>query len=215
MLTAAVLISRSVGVAEFDEDVTASMSTLRHPVLTAIAQIITDLGSYRPVAVVSFSLAVVVGYRTRRLLEPVVLLAAVEVGTSLVELLKVATGRARPPTDGVLGVPVFDYSFPSGHTASGTVLCVLAAVLLALTETQNSTRRLLIVAGLVVGCLIGWSRVYLGYHWFTDVVGGWLLAAAVTSVAMAFVSANQRQIGIFRCVTRSTRLTLSLGSPVW
>jgi undecaprenyl-diphosphatase len=191
MLTV-VLISRSVGVAEFDEDVTASMSTLRHPVLTSIAQIITDLGSYRPVAVVSFVLAVVVGYRTRRLLEPVVLLAAVEVGTSLVELLKVATGRARPPTEGVLGAPVFDYSFPSGHTASGTVLYVLAALLLALTETQNSTRRLLIVAGSVVGCLIGWSRVYLGYHWFTDVVGAWLLAAAVTSIAMAFVSANQR-----------------------
>jgi membrane-associated phospholipid phosphatase len=34
--------------------------------------------------------------------------------------------------------------------------------------------------------------VYLGYHWITDVVGSWILAATVTSIAMAFITANQR-----------------------
>ena len=147
----ALLVPHSAGVAEFDEDVMASMSALRHPVLTTIAQTITDLGSYRPVAVASFLLAVLIGWRARRLLEPVVLLAAVEVATSLVELLKVATARARPPIGGMLGAPVFDHSFPSGHTTSGTVLYVLAAMVAAHTETRNASGRLLMAAGCVLG----------------------------------------------------------------
>ena len=192
LLIAAVLAPRSGGVAQFDENVMASMSALRNPVLTRVAQVITDLGTYRPVTVVSIGLAIVLAYRTRRLLEPVVLLAAVEAASSLVEVLKVATDRARPPVEGMLGPPVFDYSFPSGHTASSTVLCILGALLLALTERWSSARRLLVATvGCLVAVLIGLSRVYLGYHWLTDVVGAWLLAMIVTSIGMVFVTVNQ------------------------
>jgi undecaprenyl-diphosphatase len=193
LLLTAVLAPRSAGVAEFDQDVTASMSALRHPVLTRVAQVITDLGSYRPVTVVSIGLALFLIYRTRRLLESVVLLAAVEAASSLVEVLKVLVGRPRPPMGGMLGLPVFDYSFPSGHTASSTVVCVLGPLLLALTERWSSPRRLLVAAGgCVMAGLIGWSRVYLGYHWLTDVVGAWLLAMILISIGMALVTANQR-----------------------
>jgi membrane-associated phospholipid phosphatase len=193
LLLVAVLVPRSAGVAEFDQDVTAWMSAFRHPALTRVAQVITDLGSYRPVTVVSIGLALVLAYRTRRLLESVVLLAAVEAASSLVEVLKAVVSRPRPPMGGMLGVPVFDYSFPSGHAASSTVVCVLGPLLLALTERWSSPRRLLVVAaGWVTACLIGWSRVYLGYHWFTDVVGAWLLAMVLTGIGMALVTANQR-----------------------
>jgi membrane-associated phospholipid phosphatase len=191
LLLAAVLAPRR-GVTQFDENLMASMSALRNPVLTRIAQVITDLGSYRPVTAVSIGLAIVLAYRTRRLLEPVVLLAAVEAASSLVEVLKVVIHRARPPLEGMLGPPVFDYSFPSGHTASSTVLCILGALLLAVTERWSSARRLLVTTvGCVVAVLIGLSRVYLGYHWLTDVVGAWLLALVVTSIGMVFVTANQ------------------------
>jgi len=117
----------------------------------------------------------------------------VEASSSLVEVLKVGIGRARPPMEGMLGPPVFDYSFPSGHTASSTVLCVLGALMLALAERWSSTRRLLMATGgCLIAALIGWSRVYLGYHWLTDVVGAWLLAMTLTSIGMVFVTANQR-----------------------
>jgi membrane-associated phospholipid phosphatase len=193
LLLTAVLAPRSGGVAQFDEDVMSSMSALRHPFLTRFAQVITDLGSHRPVTVVSIGLAIVLAYRTRRLLEPLVLLAAVEASSSLVEVLKVATDRARPPIEGMLGPPVFDYSFPSGHTASSTVVCVLGALLLALSERWSSAWRLLVAAGgCVMASLIGLSRVYLGYHWLTDVVGAWLLAMITTSIGMVLVTANQR-----------------------
>lgn len=188
----AVLVRRSAGVARFDEYVMAAMYTLRQPGLNAVMQFITDLGSYQPVTVFTFLLALVLGYRTRRLVEPVVLLAAVEASSSLVEVIKDINDRARAPAAGMLGDPVFDFSFPSGHTASGTVLYVLGAVLLAHTQTPHAGRRSLVAAGCLLGLLIGLSRVYLGYHWLTDALGGWLLAAALTGIGMAFVAAHPR-----------------------
>ena len=137
----AVLVPRSAVVADLDDTVMALMSAIRQPALTTVVQFITDLGSYRPVTLFSIMLALVVGYRTRRLLEPLVLLVAVEASSSLVELFKVVTDRARPPMEGMLGAPVFDYSFPSGHTATGTVLYVLGALLLASTQNRSSGRR--------------------------------------------------------------------------
>ena len=188
----AVVVSRSGAVAQFDQNVMASMSALRQPALTTVVQFITDLGSYRPVTVLSIVLALVLAYRTRRLLEPLVLLVAVEACSSLVELIKIATHRARPPLEGMLGAPVFDYSFPSGHTGSSTVLYILGALLLAHTGTPNALRRPVVAAGCVIGVLIGLSRVYLGYHWLTDVVGAWLLALILTGIGMAFVTAYPR-----------------------
>ncbi len=193
LLLTAALMPGSGGVAQFDEGVMAVMSALREPMLTSAAQVLTDLGSQRPVTLVETGLAIVLAYRTRRLLEPLVLLAAVEASSSMVEVIKVVVGRARPPVEGMLGPPVFDPSFPSGHTAGGTALYVLGALLLAVNERWTSARRLLVVAGgCILAFLIGLSRVYLGYHWPTDVVGGWLLALIFTSIGMVFVTVTQR-----------------------
>ena len=59
-------------------------------------------------------------------------------------------------------------------------------------ELRSSLRRPVVAAGCVIAVLIGLSRVYLGYHWLTDVVGAWLLALILTSIGMAFVTAHPR-----------------------
>ena len=210
----AVLVRRSAAVSRFDEYVMAAMYEARRPALNPVMQFITDLGSYQPVTVIGFLLAFVLGYRTRRLVEPVVLLAAIEVSSSLVEVIKDLNDRARAPSAGMLGDPVFDFSFPSGHTASGTVLYVLGAVLLAHTQTPPAGRRWLVAIGCLLGVLIGVSRVYLGYHWLTDALGGWLLAAALTGIGMAFVTAHPRPAPI-PLVGDVVAPPTSLSRPVW
>ena len=191
-LLCAVLVLRPA-VARWDRGASDAMTALRRPGLDAVVQVVTDLGSYLPVTGLMVALALLLGLRSRRLLEPVVLVAAVEASESLVMVVKDLTERARPPVAGMLGAPVADYSFPSGHTASGTVLYLLGALLLAHgSRTDRAGWRVLVAAGAGLGLLIGLSRVYLGFHWLGDVAGGWLLALALCGGAMSIVAAFPR-----------------------
>lgn len=69
-------------------------------------------------------------------------------------------------------------SFPSGHAVFGIVLFGTLAVA-ALSELGLTWKGLGLAAALcLVGVLLGWSRLYLGVHWVTDVVGGWMVGTA-------------------------------------
>lgn len=100
-------------------------------------------------------------------------------------LVKNVVARARPHLpDPVSHAPGF--SFPSGHAMTATTSC--AVLLLALLPLVPRRRRPLpwaLAAVSVVG--VGYTRVALGVHWVSDVVGGWLLGlAVVTATTLAF-----------------------------
>jgi undecaprenyl-diphosphatase len=79
-----------------------------------------------------------------------------------------------------------NYSFPSGHAFVGTVFYgLLAGVLVA-----NRGRRIAIVV--VLALLIGLSRVYLGYHYPSDVFAGWACAVAWLALAGAPIDASRQ-----------------------
>ncbi|MFE1381535.1 phosphatase PAP2 family protein [Streptomyces sp. NPDC058740] len=112
-------------------------------------------------------------------------------GTSLLAAalqqgLKALVGRERPSwTDPVDSAR---YSaFPSGHAMTAMVTCGLLLWVLALHWREGWRGWGTIAGAAVVSVLgVGWTRVYLGVHWPSDVVGGWLLGW--TCVAAAIVS---------------------------
>ncbi|MFI1616858.1 phosphatase PAP2 family protein [Streptomyces lydicus] len=101
-------------------------------------------------------------------------------GTALQQLVKALVGRARPvwpdPVDSAHYA-----AFPSGHAMSALVAGVLLLWLLRLYGARPGwrwTARVLVVLSVVgVGC----TRVFLGVHWPSDVLGGWLLGGAVVA----------------------------------
>lgn len=100
-------------------------------------------------------------------------------------LVKTVVERARPSlADPVALAPGF--SFPSGHAMTATTsFAVLLLVLLPLVPRRARTLCWGVAALSVLG--VGFTRVALGVHWFSDVVGGWLLGlAVVASTAWAF-----------------------------
>ncbi|GGR76456.1 hypothetical protein GCM10010269_14550 [Streptomyces humidus] len=100
-------------------------------------------------------------------------------------LVKTVVERARPSLeDPVAHAPGF--SFPSGHAMTATTS--FAVLLLVLLPLAPRAWRPLCWGVAVVSVLgVGFTRVALGVHWFSDVVGGWLLGlAVVTLTAWAF-----------------------------
>jgi undecaprenyl-diphosphatase len=100
------------------------------------------------------------------------------------QALKAAVGRARP----VWSDPVDSAhyaAFPSGHAMTAAVVCGLLLWLLHRYGAGRLIRRTALTAAVVSVLGVGLTRIWLGVHWMSDVVGGWLLGALVTAMAVA------------------------------
>ncbi|MQA87204.1 MAG: phosphatase PAP2 family protein [Streptosporangiales bacterium] len=107
-----------------------------------------------------------------------------------VPVAKELVGRARPPAVVLAQLPDSP-AFPSGHAATSAVFAGVVYLLAAPHLTRRG-RRTLAVAALCYTFVVGLSRVYLGVHWFTDVVAGWALGAFVVGLLAALAPGFSR-----------------------
>lgn len=151
----------------FDAPVRAAIHGWAFPALTVAMRLITMLGS----EYLLVPLAAILVWRWEKRGERKVAYLLVAGGLSaevVAQLLKALIHRPRPELFFGL-VPSETYSFPSGHAFVPTVYFgILACILEAGTWWR--------AAVVLLAALVGFSRVYLGYHYPSDVVAGWALA---------------------------------------
>jgi undecaprenyl-diphosphatase len=151
--------------------------------LTGFMKGVTWLGSNAVVIPVALIVAAVFVVRPRSYRPFAQLGAAVVSSIVLYDTVKAVVHRARPPV-AVRLVHVSGYSFPSGHAT--VAVAVWGAITLVVASGRRlRTKVLLGAAAGMISLVVGVSRLYLGVHWFTDVVGGFALGGAILSCIAA------------------------------
>lgn len=85
---------------------------------------------------------------------------------------------ARPRPDMVThATTVYTASFPSAHAMMSTLVYFSLALILASVQSRKSIKTLIYAGAVLVAFWVGFSRVYLGVHWPTDVLAGWCAGA--------------------------------------
>jgi undecaprenyl-diphosphatase len=98
-------------------------------------------------------------------------------GAVLVSLLKFGFARPRPELVSHL-VNVSSFSFPSGHATMAAVTYLTLGVLVARVQKRRRMKLYVLVVASILVLLVGFTRVYLGVHWPTDVLAGWCIGTA-------------------------------------
>jgi len=178
-------MASSNSIAHFDFPVLEWMTHHRTPLLTTFMQIVTNLTG--PIVL---SLVILVGtglwvWRKNEIWRPTLLVASMGAVLVLSTLIKSLVQRHRPPIEHMISPPELDYSFPSGHTLGTAVFLLVLGYLI-----YSRSPRLLSLAGWVFGIIIGvgivaFSRLYLGYHWLTDISASIGLSLIVLAAIIA------------------------------
>lgn len=113
------------------------------------------------------------------------------IATLLQQGLKAAVGRERPQWPDPVDSAHYA-AFPSGHAMTAAVTCGLFVWLLRLYGAGPGARGVVLAVAVVSAIGVAATRVYLGVHWLTDVVGGALLGVAVVALSAAAYARSAR-----------------------
>ena len=157
-----------LGRGPLDRSIYVALYAGGNPPLILIARIFTALGEPTVLVGAGFLIAAWLWHRGRGRFA-LGLLLVILVGRGVSEVEKYWIARARPTLEPHL-VVVKTSSFPSGHATSSMIFYLTLALALI---APGRWRLIAASAAIFLALLIGTSRVMLGVHWPSDVVGGW------------------------------------------
>jgi undecaprenyl-diphosphatase len=178
----------------FDESIRFAVHGLASPPVTALIIVATQLGS--PAILLPGTLVACFVFLRLKRVRGAVLLVVTMMGATLLQwLLKLLFQRTRPVPFFGLPTPT-SYSFPSGHALASFCFYGALAALVAARLSARWLRWTLRAAAAVVIAAVGFTRIYLGVHYASDVVAGYAAAfvwvLTVASADRVFRPADER-----------------------
>ena len=184
-LLVTVVIANPSWLSAVDTAVTTGVAETHNGTLNRTMALITLLGDRVVIGALLVALTAWV-IRTGRCRRPVqVLITAFLLNPILEAVLKGLVGRSRPDIDRL--VPGDGPAFPSGHVLATVGFYGILAVIAWRSTTKRSFAIGALLSSSLVITLVGFSRIYLGVHWMSDVVGGILVGSAFVIAATFFL----------------------------
>lgn len=168
----------SAAVTRVDREVIEQSVAIREPALNSFMHFLTLLGGTLFVTLVLGAAGTIVYIVERQKRWPVFLAWTIVGSVGLDNLIKVLVDRPRPDFHRLTDVS--GSAFPSGHSSAAAALFLGLAFLLS--RRMNGGRAWVWGVAVMLSCLVAVSRVYLGVHWPTDVIGGLALGGYWTWV---------------------------------
>lgn len=168
----------------FDQRVISFIQGLESPILTSIMKFFTFIGSF-PVGVVLFLAGSHFLYRVFKFRTELFLFSTVIIGTPILnQILKHLFQRVRPDFNRL--IEIGGYSFPSGHAMGAFATYGILTFLLWRHIPNRLGRTVLVIISSVFILMIGISRIYLGVHYPTDIIGGYFASGVWLTIAIWF-----------------------------
>lgn len=172
------------GVSTFDRPVLQQVLGWRSPDLDRYLTWFTHLGGPLGMTIIATAVTglMMLRWRSRT---PLLLMVITVAGSLLMTMVgKAIIGRVRPAQ--VDAVPPYETSpsFPSGHALNSTAIAGIVAYLVVIHLQRRLAKVLTITLAGLWAVSIGLSRVFLGHHWLTDVMVGWVLGLAWLGVVV-------------------------------
>ncbi len=180
----AVVVALSPAVSAIDGNIAMWLHARATPQVTDIMAAISLLGAPTALTMVAVAGSLLLLY-PRRYAEAAMLTTVVLGGNFLNFCLKHLIQRGRPVFDDPLfSLPT--YSFPSGHAMASTVFYGLLAIYVSVNARQRYAASVAIGAAALMVALVSFSRIYLGLHYLSDVLGG--VSEGITWLALSVIA---------------------------
>lgn len=184
------MIAGETAVSRFDLLLARTLYESTTPLGRRVFTVLTQMGSFPAHATIGLLVGVILARRREKTL---LIGWAVALGGTqlLISLLKSIFERARPDVGST--ILTYDWSFPSGHALSTVVVSGFLAYLVLRFFPWTSARIAAPVLALVWTLVVAFSRMYLGVHYFSDVVAGFAAGAVWLAVCISGLESVRRR----------------------
>ncbi len=181
-------VGQNPQVLNWDTSILLAIHETRGTELDRLATTLTHLGSLWILLPVTLAIALVYGWQQQWRFAAYIIVAELSNGL-LNAIAKGWMHRLRPQLWESIYHPVTDYAFPSGHAMSSMTFAAALVILTWGTRWQGWA----IALGSLWVVIVGWTRLYLGVHFPSDILGGWILGIAWSCLLAQFFQIHQHQ----------------------
>lgn len=177
-------MSKNIGIGFINEPIMEWVTSNRQSVITDVYKIITTTMSPKILMATITLLAIIWAIIKREIWRPLLLMMSTALGVISSYAIKNLTSNQRPTQSNMITPFETDFSFPSNHTIGIVVFFLVISYLLCSRKPENSRIIFFSIISTLAIVIVGSSRIYLGYHWTTDVIASLGLGFIVLAITI-------------------------------